>query len=293
MWRNSLTGRLAGACALLLITVLAQADSMNGIRERGALRVAVYKDFAPFSYLEGGRYRGIDVDLAGLLAERLGVALDLMPIGADENMGDDLRNAIWKGHYLGGGVADLMMHVPFDPDFARDNDRARLFAPYFREQMALAFDPGRVANPDDPLALAEVPVGVELDSIGDYYVSSAFGGRLRDSAVHFRTPAEAFAALRAGELGAVLAPRAQAEAALADAGDSGLRISLFSLRGMLRSYWDVGLAIKSGNPELLEELRSAMLALHEGDVLAEVVGRYGVSYVAPTAPVSSVAPVPD
>ncbi|MES9929292.1 MAG: transporter substrate-binding domain-containing protein, partial [Candidatus Thiodiazotropha sp. 6PDIVS] len=79
--------------------------ALQRIHERGVLEVAVYADFPPFSYRsERGRIVGIDVDIAQALAKRLGVVAAIRAVGADENMEDDLRNNVWKGHYLGGGV---------------------------------------------------------------------------------------------------------------------------------------------------------------------------------------------
>ena len=61
------------------------------------------------------------------------------------------------------------------------------------------------------------------------------------------------------------------------------QLSLFALRGMLRSYWDIGMAVKAGNDELIAELQSAMDALQEEGALGEIMGRHGVSYVKPVA----------
>ena len=47
--------------------------------------------------------------IAGALARSLGLALSLLPFNADENMNDDLRNMVWKGHYMGYGPADMMI----------------------------------------------------------------------------------------------------------------------------------------------------------------------------------------
>ena len=73
----------------------AQADTaLARIRARGRLSVALYNDMPPF-HVAG---KGIDVDLAAALAKALGVELSLLPFNADENMNDDLRNMVWRGH---------------------------------------------------------------------------------------------------------------------------------------------------------------------------------------------------
>ena len=57
------------------------ADVLDGVRQRGELRVAVPQDFAPFGIV--GRDlepRGYDIDVARLLADDLGVRLELVPV---------------------------------------------------------------------------------------------------------------------------------------------------------------------------------------------------------------------
>jgi hypothetical protein len=79
-------------------------------REAGILKVAVYNELAPFS----DKGQGIDADLGAALAAKLGLKLGLLPFNAGDDVNDDLRNMVWKGHYLGYGPADVMLHVPVD-----------------------------------------------------------------------------------------------------------------------------------------------------------------------------------
>jgi ABC-type amino acid transport substrate-binding protein len=91
-----ITLRALIACAVLAAAAPAHAD-WHKIAQSGGLKVAVYNEFAPFS--NGGA--GIDIDLAQALANKLGLRLNLLPFPAAEDLGDDLRNMVWKGHYLG------------------------------------------------------------------------------------------------------------------------------------------------------------------------------------------------
>ena len=104
------------------------------MKSRGTLVVGLYKDMPPF-HADGA---GIDVELAQALAEALGVKLSLLPFPADENMNDDLRNMVWKGHYLGYGPADVLLHVPVDRPLMDANPQVSIFAPYWRERVAVA-----------------------------------------------------------------------------------------------------------------------------------------------------------
>ena len=108
---------LLGLSTLLLTGHLpAHADEhMDAIHKRGRLKVAVYNNFPPYS--DAGK--GIDVELGRALAARLGLQAEIIGFQAGEDMGDDLRNMVWKGHYLRGEPADVMLRVPVDPKFAQ------------------------------------------------------------------------------------------------------------------------------------------------------------------------------
>ena len=123
---RALRAALLALCILFLVprTVSAE-DALETVQTKGVLRVAVYRSFAPFS--EDGQ--GIDVDLAKALAGKLGVKPDVAAFEAGEEMADDLRNMVWKGHYLAGAPGDVMLHVPMDAKLAQNNPQVRLIAP--------------------------------------------------------------------------------------------------------------------------------------------------------------------
>ena len=125
--RGFLAGVAAAAC---LPATAARAAALDKVKANGVLRVAVYKDFAPWSWRQEGKLVGIDVDFGQALAKSLGVRVELVDFMADEDVGDDLRNMVWRGPLIGGSVADVMMHVPYDRAFAKENDRAVVIAPY-------------------------------------------------------------------------------------------------------------------------------------------------------------------
>ena len=115
----------AAACAAAWPLHAAEGEALARIRARGSLVVGVYTDMPPF-HVAG---RGIDVDVARALAAQLGVGLSLLPFPAGETMDDDLRNMVWRGHYLGYGPADVLLHVPVDAALAAANPKVRIVAP--------------------------------------------------------------------------------------------------------------------------------------------------------------------
>lgn len=107
------------AVLLCCQAVQAQVRTFDQMIAEGELKVAVYKDFAPYSFEEAGTPRGVDVELAQALAKALGVRLTLIWAPPGEKLDDDLRDYIWRGSQLRNQqLADLMMRVPYDRDYS-------------------------------------------------------------------------------------------------------------------------------------------------------------------------------
>lgn len=266
------------AAAPLAAALPARADGLAAIRERGRLRIAVYNDFPPYS-MAGGK--GIDADLGRAIATRLGLAPEVVGYNADEDMNDDLRNMVWKGHYLGAPPADVMLHVPVDEYLAKANDKVRIFGAYHRETLALARNPQRVPALSGSAAVAleiftREKVGVETATLADSFLLGVMNGRLRDNVVHFKTVADAANGLADGRVSAVLAPRAELEAALR--GKEGFVLERPQLAELKIEGWPLGMAVKVEEAELAEAIAKALAELKEDGTLAGIFRKHGISH---------------
>lgn len=275
------TARLLLALLITHVGIASADGALDKIKEKGVIEIAVYKDLPPFSYREKGRSVGLDVDIAKALARQLDVNASIRMVGADENMEDDLRNNVWKGHYLGGGVADVMLHVPFDAEFGKRNDRVKLIAPYYREQIVVAVDV-KYEQKETPLDLfTHEKVGVELDTLSDFYLLSAYQGKIRPNVVHYRNLQEAVAALLKGEIAGVMGPRAEIEKGLGDKAKN-YRTGPLQLPGLRQSGWDLGSAVKASNSELASVVENAMTQLRVSGELEKIFKQHGITYQLPS-----------
>ncbi|MCK9985211.1 MAG: polar amino acid transport system substrate-binding protein [Azoarcus sp.] len=279
--KNERRAFLIAAGAMMAGALLpAHAAAQPEVQQAGTLRVAVYADYAPFS----ARGKGIDVAIAQSLAERLGMRAEIVEFPPDENMSDDLRNMVWKGHYLGRRPADVMLHVPVDAQFAAQNDKVAIFGPYHLETMALARNPARVQAATGSAAVAfEVftreKVGVELDTHASDFMLHVLNGRLRDNVVHFRSVAEAAAAMVKGEVSAVMAPRSQLEAALKE--QKQFEIDALNMPELRVKGWPLGMAVKADSKELAAALSEALADLQRSGELARIFSAHGVTHKLP------------
>ena len=230
---------LTRVCALWLLCQVALAQGLDDgdallnrpadrtydiILDSGYLKVGVYENFPPYSYQVNGEPRGIDVEIGKRMARALGVEFRVHWIVPDETLGDDLRNNVWKGHYLAKRrLADVMMRVPYDKQYAymQDstgeyiNEQVVLFGPYQQETWQIAFNPDKLDSVDTVAVFQYHPIGVEVDTLPDFYLSSGLRGRLREQVRHYANVRDAFRAMREGEVSAVMGMRAEIDHELA------------------------------------------------------------------------------
>ncbi|MBT9515051.1 MAG: transporter substrate-binding domain-containing protein [Methyloversatilis discipulorum] len=268
---------LAGAgLALTGLPAWAEGDEVwAGVKKSGLLRVAFYKDFAPFSN-EG---KGSDVDIAAALAARMGLKMSPMFFDADENMGDDLRNMVWKGHYMGYGPADMMMHAPVDREYMARQDKVEFIAPYHRERYAVAYDRRRVDSLETMAPFEKLPCGVVVDTLPDSLMLSADGGRYRSQLKHYKTLTEAMAALRSGEVAGVMALQGELEGAVA--GDANFPVGPAPIALLNTRQWPVGIAIRKGEQLLGRAIMEAMNALVADGEIERIMARHNIKWRAP------------
>ena len=60
----------------------ARADTLQNILSEGEVRIGVKDDYPPFAFHKNGDFIGIEIEIAGYLAEALGVKLELVPVSA-------------------------------------------------------------------------------------------------------------------------------------------------------------------------------------------------------------------
>jgi ABC-type amino acid transport substrate-binding protein len=252
------------------------AAPLEKVKALGSLRVGLYADNRPWSWDDGGKPAGIDVDLARALAEGLGVRADIAQFLADEELSDDLRNVVWRGGLLGFQACDVMLHVPFDRQLMAQEDNVTFLAPYYRESFGAAC--GEDADCEAlPVRWKGKRIAAELDSIPDFYLLGHSGGVLAKDVVHIPTGYGAVAAVGRGEVDAVVATSAQIEAAQHDAPGPIRRRKAF-LPAMLSPGWDIGIAVKENSRNLGFAIEEQIAAMSGDGRLKAIFARHGVEW---------------
>lgn len=262
-----------GAAALAALPGALSATPLDKVKSRGTLVVAVYNDMPPF-HVNGA---GIDVELARALAEALGVKLSLLPFAADENMDDDLRHMVWRGHYLGFGPADVLLHVPVDRPLMQGNPQVSIFAPYWRERVAVARDLSKLPTLDSLAQLAGKPVAVPGQSLAGWLLIGADGGALRDSLqTKWKDGVEAARALQRGEVTAAAGMLSELQAVLR--GDERFAVDPLPSPRAPKDGWAVGMAVRKDATELAQALQAAINQLASSGQLASIFARSNLAW---------------
>lgn len=255
----------SGAAALACAPLHLRATPLERVRERGALTVGLYHDMPPFHV--GGK--GIDVELARALAESLGVGLSLLPFHANENMNDDLRNMVWRGHYLGYGPADVLLHVPVDWPLMEGNPRVSIFAPYYRDRVVMARQLERLPRLETLSQLGADKVAVPGQSLAGWLLIGADGGAYRNQLItQWKDGAETARALLRGEVAAAAGLASEMESVLR--GDPRFAIAPMPSPRAPRDGWVVGMAVKRDATELAQALQRAVNELAASGRLRQI-----------------------
>lgn len=276
--RRYLQGLAAAAAAATLPgTAWSQSatPTLDKLRLRGTLSVALYHNMPPFH--EKGQ--GIDVDLAEQLAKALGLKLSLLPFNADENMNDDLRNMVWKGHYLGFGPADVMLHVPVDRPLMNENPKVKIFAPYYRERIMVARDVKAFPTMDSMADFKGGKIAVPGQTLAGWLLIGADSGAYREQLLtQWKDGCEAARALQRGEVVAAAGNASELESVLA--GDERYVIEPLPVPRM-KEGWVVGCAVKAEATDLALAVQEAINGMATSGAMAAAFKRGKVSWRQP------------
>lgn len=298
MNKKRLSNVVLFTCASLLSS-LAQARYYDDVIDSGYIKVGFYRDFPPYSYMKDGKPAGVDVEIGKSIATSMGLEFKPHWITPDENLEDDLRNNVWKGHYLDKdeskgalalkNIADVMMRVPYDRKFsymqdstgAVINEMVVMFGPYQRESWKVVYDARKMDNVSTVAVFQYHPIGVEVDSMPAMYLTSAFAGRMREKTHHYSNARKAFAGMEKGEVDAVMAMRAEVDWLVSEAGDDNFKLGSNGYPSMGKQKWDIGMAVKHTYRQLGYAIEEVVDGMVRNGEMEKIYQSYGLSYEIP------------
>ncbi|MFG1362545.1 transporter substrate-binding domain-containing protein [Xanthobacter versatilis] len=146
-------GALLGALAPVALSTAARADTLDDIMRAGVIRIAVPQDFPPFGSVGVDlKPLGYDIDVANLIAAKLGVKAELVPVTSANRI-----------PYLQTKKVDLVISsLGKNPEREKVMDFSVAYAPFFNG----IFGPAdvKVEKVED---IAGMTVGVTRGSVED------------------------------------------------------------------------------------------------------------------------------
>lgn len=216
----------------------------------GVLVMATNAEFPPYEYHDGGEIVGIDVEVAGAIAEKLGMTLEIEDIAFDSII-PELQSG--KADIGAAGMTvseDRLKNVDFSDTYTTAS------------QVIIVKEDSDITGPDD---LAGKYIGVQLGTTGDIYASDyeAEGSTIE----RYNKGFEAVQAMIQGKIDAVVIDVEPAKVFVAQ--NEGIKILDEAL-----TVEEYAIAVKKGNTELLDKVNGALAELKESGELQAIIDKY-------------------
>ena len=265
---------------MMLCLCFAGCGGSNGLtKEEGKLIMATNAAFPPYEYKEGDSFKGIDVEIATAIANKLGLELVI----EDVDFGAAL-SGVAEGKYDMG-----MAGITVTEDRKKTMDFSNTYATGI--QVIIVKDDSTIKTLDDlfnfnadgdPVSLKnpDIKVGVQENTTGDIYSSSAITSWgfndlnddesiKTDRVVRYKTGAEAVNALKTGKIDCVIIDNEPAKSFVA--ANSGIHILADNNEYAVEDY---AICVKKGNTALLNKINEALAALKADGTVDAIIEKY-------------------
>lgn len=273
----------------LLLSINLFARNIDDIKASGEIIIAVYENFPPYSFIENGEPKGIDIELGKKIANSLNVEPKWNFTGTGESLADDLRNNIWKGNSVHKNKADIMFRVPYDYDYLRLTDKSTgalqnnlvtIKAPYQSEKWIIATHKEIIPQINTLAVFAYQTIGVEIDMLPDLHLSGFANGLLRNNIKHYVKFDEAIADFKEGKIDSIAGLKSQLEYLL-DYKNNKDKYYLSENIPQMQSQWDLAIAASSNYKDLSYHIDNVINEAFSNNEIKEIFNKYGIEYTAP------------
>lgn len=237
----------------MMLALCLMIPALTAIAADGKLVMGTNAAFPPYEYYDGEKIVGIDAEAAAVIAEKLGLELEIVDM--DFNA---IINAVSTGKVdigmAGMTVTDeRLQSVNFSDSYATG------------VQVIIVKEDSPITSLDDLYAEgASYKIGVQEATTGDIYCTDDFG---EDAVFKYKTGPDAVLALVSGKVDCVIIDNEPAKAFVAD--NEGLKILETAY-----AVEDYAIAIALDNVELLEKVNDALAELMEDGTLDAIVAKY-------------------
>ncbi len=210
--------------------------------------------FPPYEYYDSNnKIVGIDAEIAQLIANELGMELEIQDVQFNSII-DGVKAGKFDFGMAGMTVReDRLVNVDFSTSYAKG------------VQVVIVPENSPIATVDDLLAEgATYKIGVQTGTTGAIYCEDDCGS---DRVVQYNTGNEAVAALKAGKVDCVVIDNEPAKSYVK--ANEGLKIL-----DTKYADEDYAICVKKGNTELLEKINAALKKYQENGEIQKIIDKY-------------------
>ena len=216
---------------------------------KAVLTMATNAEFPPYEYYQGDKVVGIDAEVAALIADKLGMELQIVDVAFDS-----IIPGVQSGKYDMG-----MAGLTVTPDRLEKVDFSTSYATGV--QSVIVKEDGAIQSLDD---VAGKMIGVQTTTTGDIYASDEFG---EEFVTKYDNGAAAVQALIAGKVDCVIIDNEPAKSYVA--ANEGLKILETSY-----AVEDYAICFAKDNTELKDKVDAALKDLIADGSVQAVVNKY-------------------
>ncbi|MBE7049671.1 MAG: amino acid ABC transporter substrate-binding protein [Ruminococcaceae bacterium] len=230
-------------------TVSKERAEKGNREENPVLKVATNAEFPPFEYMENGEIVGAEIEMAQLIAEKIGAELEFVNMEFDSVVSDVVS-----------GKCDIAISAITITDYRKEI--AEVSVPYYVVSQAIIV----MENSEIKVAadLKGKTISCQEGTAGEQFILDN-----KYDIQSYKTGADAIAALTAGKVDAVVIDEAVARALSAE--NRGTKV----LDEMIMTE-EYGVVVGKGNNKLLRQINKAITELKQEGRLDEIFKKYGL-----------------
>lgn len=238
---------------LAVVMLAAFATVFSSCGDSNKLTMATNAQFPPYEYYEGGKIVGIDAEIAHLIADKIGMTLEIVDIEFDS-----IITGVQTGKYSMGMAGmtvteDRLENVNFSTSYATG------------VQVVIVTEDSAITSVDDLGADgATYKIGVQLATTGSIYAKDDYGD---DRIVEYNNGVEAVEALKTGKVDCVIIDNEPAKAFVN--ANTGLKI--LATEYVVEDY---AIAVAKNNTDLLDKINTALAELKEEGKIDAIINKY-------------------
>lgn len=242
----------------MAISLSACSNNGGGDTQTKKLTLATSADFPPYEYVaDDGSYAGIDVEIAGKIAEKMGMELEVVNMNFNS-----IVASVSTGKYDMGMAGltvteDRLQSVDFSNPYANG------------VQAIIVKEGSEIESVDDLYAEgASYKVGAQISTTGAiYFATDIEDGLTTCTLQEFNTGADAILALSSGKIDCVIIDNEPAKSFVA--ANEGLKILDTEYTNE-----DYAICVAKGNTELLDKINAALQELIDDGTVQSIIDKY-------------------